>query len=100
MKKTAIIFSILATILLWQNTFAQTLRNTENSVDSGKRSGLTVDPITQALQLQIPLGSYPQRNGNFPVALSYSSKLWQINQAPDNSMITCGNDNYYRYSDV
>ena len=80
MKKTALILSILAGLLFWQNTFAQTTRNTQNSVDYGSRSGLTVDPITQALQLQIPLGSYPQRNGGLPVTLFYSSKLWRVGE--------------------
>lgn len=86
---------ILAQMAYLQTALTQTIRKTQNSTDSASRSNLTVDPITQALQLQIPLGSYPQRNGNFPVTLNYSSKLWQVQ--PIGSSFTCVDDTYYRY---
>jgi hypothetical protein len=42
------------------------------------RTAATVDPITQNLQLQIPLASYPGRGeSSLPVVLTYSSRVWQ-----------------------
>ena len=58
---------------------AQDVRNTQNTVDSKKRSGAQVDPATGAMQLQIPLGEYQGRGGtSLPIVLSYSSKLWTM----------------------
>ena len=67
---------ILASLLA---TNAQTMGNAQNNIDSRLRSSARVDPATQAMQLQISLGSYQGRNGlNVPITLSYSSKVWQI----------------------
>jgi YD repeat-containing protein len=59
---------------------AQNVQYNQKAADLGLRSGLTIDPSTHALQIQIPMGSYPGRAGmNLPVTLSYSSKVWRIN---------------------
>src|SRR5882724_7764699 len=58
---------------------AQTMGNAQNNIDSRLRSSARVDPATQAMQLQVSLGSYPGRNGlSVPITVSYSSKVWQI----------------------
>lgn len=62
--------------------FAQasgTIHYPENGIDSRMRSDVQVDPLTHALQFQIPLGSYPGRGGaSIPITLSYSSKVWLL----------------------
>lgn len=58
---------------------AQNVQRNNEAVDLGLRSNLTVNPATRAVELQIPLGSYPGRAGlDVPVAISYSSKLWNM----------------------
>src|SRR4051794_21225539 len=86
-NKILVLFAVIAFLFL-EDASAQTLRNTETSFDSASRGNLTVDPITQALQLQIPLESYEQRNGDLPIMLNYSSKVWQIKKSTRRS-ITC-----------
>jgi hypothetical protein len=57
----------------------QDIQYTQNTVDQIKRSGLTVDPSTLGLNLEIPLGDYAGRGGaSLPVALQYSSKVWHM----------------------
>src|SRR5258708_2006117 len=52
---------------------------TNKAVDLGLRGNLTVNPSTQALEIQIPLGDYAGRAGfNTPIAISYSSKVHRI----------------------
>jgi hypothetical protein len=49
------------------------------ALDLGMRSELTVNPITRAVELQIPLGNYPGRAGHdVSATLSYSSKVWNM----------------------
>jgi RHS repeat-associated protein len=58
---------------------AQDERNPQSSVGNRERTDLRVDPVTHALQFQIPLGQYPGRAGTgIPVVLNYSSKLWNV----------------------
>lgn len=57
----------------------QSIKHTENTVDSSMRGSLQVDPSTLGMTLEIPLGEYPGRNGlSVPIALSYGSKLWRM----------------------
>lgn len=51
---------------------------TGNMPDLNKRSVIEIDPTTLALNITIPLGSYPGRNGGLPVTLHYNSKLWRV----------------------
>src|SRR6266478_144139 len=52
---------------------------TNKAVDLGLRGNLTVNPSTQALEIEIPLGGYAGRAGfNVPIAISYSSKVHRI----------------------
>jgi RHS repeat-associated protein len=58
---------------------AQNIQNPQSAVDNLMRSNLHVDPVTGALQLQIPLGGPPGRGeADLPVVLNYSSKVWNI----------------------
>src|SRR5438874_2515142 len=55
------------------------VQSAQNAVDFKSRSAAHIDPVTLALQLQIPLGSYPGRGTTgLPVTLYYSSKLWRV----------------------
>ena len=52
---------------------------TQNKSDQVLRSDIRIDPATHALGIQLPLMVYPQRAGaTFPIALSYSSKVWRL----------------------
>jgi RHS repeat-associated protein len=57
---------------------AQTIRHTENSVDSSLRSSENVDPSTLNMRFSISLGEYPGRGADIPISLDYSSKVWDI----------------------
>jgi RHS repeat-associated protein len=58
---------------------APNIQFNKKSVDGGDRGSVRVNPSTLALELEIPLASYPGRAGlNVPVTLSYSSKAWRV----------------------
>jgi RHS repeat-associated protein len=58
---------------------ASNVQYTNKAVDLGLRSNLAVNPATRAVEIQIPLGSYPGRAGfDVPIAISYSSKVHRI----------------------
>jgi len=49
------------------------------ALDLGMRGELTVNPVTRAVELQIPFGNYPGRAGHdVSATLSYSSKVWNM----------------------
>lgn len=78
------------------SAWAQNIGNPQSSFDYKSRSGLHVDPVTHALQLQLTLGQYPQRGGGtLPVTLFYSSKLWQV-RFVESTM--CQDDPFTAYS--
>lgn len=47
-------------------------------VDQNARGSGQVNPVTRGMELSIPLANYQGRKLNLPVALSYTSKLWQL----------------------
>ena len=57
---------------------AQNVEYPNQATDLGLRSTRTVNPITRAVELEIPLGHYRGRGIDLPVTLSYSSKVWQV----------------------
>jgi RHS repeat-associated protein len=57
---------------------AQTVRHTEDTVDSSLRSNINVDPSTLNMSFSITLGGLPGRRTKVPLSLSYSSKAWEI----------------------
>src|SRR6266851_5149366 len=58
---------------------APNVEYTGKAVDLGLRGNLTVNPSTQALEIEIPLANYLRRAGfNVPIAISYSSKVHRI----------------------
>src|ERR1700752_142175 len=60
-------------------TAAQNVQYNNKGTDLGMRSSRKVNPSTRGMEIQIPLGHYPGRNGlDVPVTLSYSSKLWGV----------------------
>lgn len=69
---------------------AQDIRIPESGINNRMRTDLRVDPVSHALQFQIPLGDYPGRAGlNMPVTLYYSSKVWNLRYI---NSIRCGDD--------
>src|SRR5713226_2633886 len=69
------------TILLPLIARAQNIQYTANSASLGLRGDFKVNPLTHALELQIPLGqgAYAQRGGaGLPTAISYSSRVWRM----------------------
>jgi hypothetical protein len=77
------IFLLVLTLLVLcaATASAQNIQHTKNSVGLGLRSPFKVNPATNALELQIPLGptAYPQRGGaSVSPTLDYSSKIWRM----------------------
>jgi len=69
---------------------AQDVRNPQSAIENRARTDLRVDPISHALQFQIPLGQYAGRAGaSLPITLNYSSKVWNIKYA---NTIQCTDD--------
>jgi RHS repeat-associated protein len=62
-------------------TPAQNIQHTKNAPGNGMRSVFKVNPATNALELEVPLGptGYPQRGGaNVAPAVNYSSRIWRV----------------------
>lgn len=56
--------------------------DTSGKADQNLKSIARVNPSTLAMEMNLPLGTYPGRNGNsLPVGFSYSSKLWRMTPA-------------------
>jgi len=54
-------------------------RETSNKADQNLKSISRINPSTLAMELDLPLTTYPGRNGNsLPIGFSYSSKIWRI----------------------
>lgn len=54
-------------------------RETSNNADQNLKSISRINPSTLAMELDLPLTTYPGRNGNsLPIGFSYSSKIWRI----------------------
>jgi RHS repeat-associated protein len=58
---------------------SQTKYNTSNSPDKTLKSSARVNPSTLAMELTVPITSYPGRAGNsLPINFSYNSKVWEV----------------------
>jgi hypothetical protein len=54
-------------------------KDTSNKADQNLKSIAHVNPSTLAMEMSVPLMSYPGRNGNsLPISFSYSSKIWRM----------------------
>lgn len=60
------------------SAFGQNAQHTENKADQTLRGAGRVNPSTLAMEVNIPLSSYPGRGINIPIGLSYSSKVWRM----------------------
>jgi RHS repeat-associated protein len=79
-RMVTFILAICCLMLCASSSSAQDIKNSQNGVDSKKRTEAHVDSSTLGLQLQISLGGYPGRGGDgLPITLNYSSKLWRMN---------------------
>ncbi len=54
-------------------------KDTSNNADQNLKSIARVNPSTLAMEMSVPLMTYPGRNGNsLPIGFSYSSKIWRM----------------------
>ena len=61
--------------------FAQNTQTTSDKADNNLKSSVRVNPVTFAMEFSLPLGGHPGRAGNSkPIAISYSSKVWEMEQ--------------------
>ncbi|MBK8148059.1 MAG: hypothetical protein IPK58_07520 [Acidobacteria bacterium] len=59
--------------------YGQYTQNTTDKADQRLKSNARINPSTLAMEFSLPLAVYPGRSGNsFPLALSYSSKVWSM----------------------
>lgn len=79
--KTMLNVLFVVTRILWMEAGAAVddAKNSDHKADKNLKSSLRVNPSTLAMELSIPMMSYPGRNGDVvPVGINYSSKLWRI----------------------
>lgn len=76
LQKISIICSLILSVSA--SIFAQNAQHNENKADQTLRGSGRINPSTLAMEIDIPLGSYPGRGINVPISLSYSSKLWRM----------------------
>lgn len=75
------VFAIVLLCPLPTQAQSQSIQHTGNAIGKALRTDLKVNPLTQALEMQIPLGpsAYPQRGGgDDAVSIAYSSKVWRM----------------------
>jgi hypothetical protein len=54
-------------------------KNSDHKLDQNTRSLARINPTTLAMEMSLSMTNYPGRNGNsLPIGISYSSKLWRI----------------------
>jgi RHS repeat-associated protein len=69
---------------------------TGDKADQNLKSIARVNPSTLAMEMTLPLMTYPGRNGNsLPVGFSYSSKIWQIKSSVTWFYLTGGGTKKY-----
>lgn len=74
------VFALYAVAIV--SVFAQNGRNPDYSPDASLKSNARVNPSTLAMEISVPITSYPGRGGNpTPVTFNYSSKVWQMEKA-------------------
>src|SRR5882762_9811091 len=52
---------------------------TRNTPNLNRRSIIEVDPVTLALNIEIPIADFGGRGAGLSAALHYNSKLWRVN---------------------
>ncbi|MFN0279181.1 MAG: RHS repeat domain-containing protein [Pyrinomonadaceae bacterium] len=73
-----IIISLLVVLGVAAFGFGQNTQTTKNTVDQTLRSSGRVNPSTLGMEFDLPLGSYPTRGSSLSLGLSYSSKVWRL----------------------
>jgi hypothetical protein len=79
-----ILFACSVNAAAQSNNGSQLPKTSETSgkADQNLKSIARVNPSTLAMEMSLPLVTYPGRNGNnLPVGFSYSSKIWRMNPA-------------------
>lgn len=76
---SVILLSALLSISAQSNPTSPQIKDSDNKADSNLKSAARINPSTLAMELSIPMMSYPGRNGNsMSFGISYSSKLWRM----------------------
>jgi hypothetical protein len=67
---------------LGQGAATNQARNTSDKADKNLKSSARINPSTLAMEFDVPLASFPGRNGNsLSSSLSYSSKVWRMDES-------------------
>lgn len=69
-------FGVFLVLFLTSTNFLA--QESKDTADKALKGSGRVNPTTLAMEIDIPLGSYPGRGINVPISLSYSSKLWRM----------------------
>lgn len=78
----SILLSLICLVICAAILNAQNVEFTSGKADKNLKSVARVNPVTKAMEFNIPLTGYPGRGGNsMPVALNYSSKMWRMDAA-------------------
>lgn len=76
-----VITAIASVSVLHMAVLGQGERNIDRNPDQVLRSNARINPSTLAMEMAIPLGSYPGRAGNdLTNTLQYSSKVWNLRE--------------------
>ncbi len=85
-RRIALKFSIsLILALVISSSSATFAQENDNTADRALKGSGRVNPSTLAMEISIPLGSYPGRGINVPISLSYSSKVWRMDSLEQTS---------------
>jgi hypothetical protein len=89
--KNRLIIPALIILGIFTTVFAQ--QHTENKADQTLRGSGRVNPSTLGMEFDLPLGSYPGRGINVPISLSYSSKVWRMDNTGSYAIPVSGGTN-------
>ncbi len=89
-RRIALRFSISLILILVISSFEVFSQEDGNTADRALKGGGRVNPSTLAMEIDIPLGSYPGRGINVPISLSYSSKVWRMESLEQTSISVGG----------
>ena len=93
-RRIALKFSISLILALVISSSAVFAQENENTADRALKGSGRVNPSTLAMEISIPLGSYPGRGINVPISLSYSSKVWRMESLEQTSTSLGGSPCY------
>ena len=87
--------SVVSVVILCWGIFTGVLaqEHTENGKDQTLRGSGRVNSSTLGMEFDLPLGSYAGRGINVPISLSYSSKVWRMDNTGSYPVPAAGGTN-------